>query len=544
MKPAIDDVFMKKDMTMLMLIPLAIIALFCMKAIFEFSYEYIIGSVGNRIVNDFRNILFNHIQRLSVSFFIKNPTGELMSRVTNDVSLVQRSATTGIIDFFKELSAMCGLVVVLFSQDVLLAAIAMLIMPWALIPFFRFGKKTHTYSARGQQKIGRLATLMHETISGCRIVKAFGMEGYENSRFDDENHRVMKIYNKRIRVRAMTGPMMELIGGTAGAAVIVYGGLQVLRGGLTPGQFFAFITALFLLYSPVRAISEAYQNIQEGLAAARRVFDVLDRQPEIVEKPDAPSLPSGPGMVCFCDVDFAYDSEPVLQGINLNVQPGEVIAIVGMTGSGKTSLVNLLPRFFDVTAGALTINGFDVRDVSLCSLRSHIALVSQQPYLFNASVYDNICYGSPGRDKAAIIDAARKAHALNFVEQLPEGFDTILGEHGNRLSGGQRQRIAIARAILKDAPILILDEATAALDVQIEKQIQQSLDLLISTRTAFIISHRLSTIRNADRIIVLQAGHIVEQGSHDELYGRGGEYTKLYSVFLQDDASPDGEQSA
>ncbi|MBM4311783.1 MAG: ABC transporter ATP-binding protein [Deltaproteobacteria bacterium] len=544
MKPAIDEVFMKKDLTMLMLIPLAIIALFSVKAVCEFSYEYLLGAAGNGIINDIRVRLFSHIQSLSVSFFIQNPTGELMSRVTNDVSLVQRSATTAVIDFFKEISAMCGLIFVLFSQDVLLAALAMLIMPWTLIPFFRFGKKTHTYSTRGQEKIGRLATLIHETVSGCRIVKAFGMEGYENSRFDDENYRVMKIYNKRIRIKAMTAPVMEMIGGTAGAAVIVYGGMQVVRGALTPGQFFSFITALFLLYSPVRTISEAWQEIQEGLAAARRVFDVLDRQPEIIEKPGAPDLPSSAGLVCFTNVDFAYAAEPVLKDINLTVQPGEVIAIVGMTGSGKTSLVNLLPRFFDVTAGSLTINGMDVRDASLCSLRTHIALVSQQPYLFNASVHDNICYGCPGRDRTAVIDAARKAQALDFIEQLPEGFDTPLGERGNRLSGGQRQRVAIARAILKDAPILILDEATASLDVEIEKQIQQSLDLLIRTRTAFIISHRLSTIRNADRIIVLQHGRIVEQGPHDELYARGGEYTKLYSVFLQDDSRSNGEQSA
>lgn len=544
MKPAIDEVFMKKDLTMLMLIPLAIIALFSVKAVCEFSYEYLLGAAGNGIINDIRVMLFSHIQSLSVSFFIQNPTGELMSRVTNDVSLVQRSATTAVIDFFKEISAMCGLIFVLFSQDVLLAALAMLIMPWALIPFFRFGKKTHTYSTRGQEKIGRLATLIHETISGCRIVKAFGMEDYENSRFDDENRRVMKIYNKRIRIKAMTAPVMEMIGGTAGAAVIVYGGMQVVRGALTPGQFFSFMTALFLLYGPVRTISEAWQEIQEGLAAARRVFDVLDRQPEIIEKPGAPDLPSSAGLVCFTNVDFAYAAEPVLKDINLTVQPGEVIAIVGMTGSGKTSLVNLLPRFFDVTAGSLTINGCDVRDVSLCSLRSHVALVSQQPYLFNASVHDNICYGCPGRDRDAVIEAARKAQALDFIEQLPDGFDTPLGEHGNRLSGGQRQRVAIARAILKDAPILVLDEATASLDVEIEKQIQKSLELLIRTRTAFIISHRLSTIRNADRIIVLQHGRIVEQGPHDELYARGGEYTKLYSVFLQDDSRSNGEQSA
>jgi subfamily B ATP-binding cassette protein MsbA len=544
MKPAIDDVFIKKDMEVLMLIPLGIIALFGLRAVFEFSYEYLIGSAGSRIINDLRNTLFHHMQSLSVSFFIKNPTGALISRVTNDISLMQQSVTKGVIDFFKQLATLGGLIVVLFSQDLLLAGIAMLVMPWALIPFLRFGKKTHDYSTRGQKKIGQLATLVHETISGCRIVKAFGMEDYENSRFEKENRRVMQIYNKRIKVRAMTGPIMELIGGTAGAAVIVYGGLQVLRGTLTPGEFFAFMTALFLLYGPTRAMSETYQNIQEGLAAARRVFEVIDQQPEVIEKPGAAALPSGAGEVCFDNVDFAYGTEPVLKGINLTVQPGEVIAIVGMTGSGKTSLVNLLPRFFDVSAGALTINGRDVRDVTLCSLRSHISLVSQNPYLFNANVHDNISYGSLEQGREAVIEAARKASALDFIEQLPEGFDTELGEHGNRLSGGQRQRIAIARAILKDAPILILDEATASLDVQLEQQIQQSLDQLIRTRTAFIISHRLSTIRNADRIIVLQAGRIVEQGPHDELYGRGGEYTKLYSVFLQDDSRRNGEQSA
>ena len=544
MKPAIDDVFIKKDMTILTLIPLAIIALFSIRAIFEFSYEYLIGEAGSRIINDFRNILFEHVQNLSVSFFIKNPTGELMSRVTNDVNLLERAAAKGFIDFLQETTTLCGLTFVLFTQDLLLAGIAMLVMPWALIPFLRFGKKTHTYSTRGQEKVGRLATLIHETISGCRIVKAFGMEAYENSRFDAENFRIMKLYNKRIKIRAKTGPTMELIGGMAGAAVIVYGGLRVLSGGLTPGQFFAFMTALFLLYGPIRRSSDAWQDIQEGLAAARRVFDVLDQQPEIAEKSSAPALPSSRGEICFNNVDFAYNTEPVLKGINLTVKPGEVIALVGMTGSGKTSLVNLLPRFFDVSAGSLTINGCDVRDVSLCSLRAHIALVSQNPYLFNASVHENISYGSPGQSREAVIEAARKASALEFIEQLPDGFNTSVGEHGNRLSGGQRQRIAIARAILKDAPILILDEATASLDVQLEQQIQKSLELLISARTAFIISHRLSTIRNANRIIVLKAGRIVEQGPHDELFSLGGEYTKLYSVFLQDDSRRNGEQSA
>jgi len=544
MKPAIDEVFMKKDMDMLLLVPLAIISLFCLKGLFEFSYHYLIGKAGNRIINNFRNLLFNHIQTLSISFFIKNPTGELMSRVTNDVTLMQRAVTKGVIDFFKETAGLLGLTFVLFSQDIFLAGIAMLVMPWALIPFLRFGKKTHKYSKKGQEKIGQLATLVHETITGCRIVKAFGMEKYENERFDAENYRVMKIYDKRIRVKAMTGPIMELIGGIAGAAVIMYGGLQVLKGTLTPGQFFAFITALFLLYGPIRAISEAYQEIQDGLAATGRVFGVLDQAPEIIEKPDAPDLPSAVGEICFNNVSFSYTTEPVLTEINLRVQPGEVIAIVGMTGSGKTSLVNLLPRFFDASSGSLTINEYNVQDVTLRSLRSHIAFVSQNPYLFNASVYENIIYGCHGQSREAVTEAARKAFALDFIEQLPEGFDTVLGEHGNRLSGGQRQRIAIARAILKDAPILILDEATAALDVQIEQKIQQSLEQLIRSRTAFIISHRLSTIRNADRIIVLQTGRIVEQGPHDELYSRDGEYTKLYSVFLQDDSKQNREQNA
>jgi len=544
MKPAIDEVFMKKNMGVLVLIPLVILVLFTIKALFEFSYEYLVGTAGTRVITNFRNILYNHVQGLSISFFIKNPTGELMSRVTNDVTLMQSAVTKGVIDFFKHLASLVGLVVVLFMQDLILACIAMLVMPWALIPFFRFGKKTHTYSKHSQKKIGHLATLIHETISGCRIVKAFGMESYENSRFDAENHRVMKIYNKRIKVKAMTGPIMELIGGTAGAAVIVYGGLQVLRGALTPGAFFAFMTALFLLYGPVRQISAAYQNIQNGLAASQRVFKVLDQKSEIVEKQGAPDLPAPPGIICFNNVNFSYGTEPVLTEVNLTIQPGEVIALVGMTGSGKTSLVNLLPRFFDVDSGSLTMSGHDVRDVTLRSLRLQIALVSQHPYLFNASVHDNICYGCLGESRVAVIEAARKASALDFIEQLPEGFDTSVGEHGNRLSGGQRQRIAIARAILKDAPILILDEATASLDVQIEQQIQQSLEQLIRTRTAFIISHRLSTIRNADRIIVLQAGRIVEQGSHDELYGHGGEYTKLYSIFLQDDSRREGEENA
>jgi subfamily B ATP-binding cassette protein MsbA len=533
-KPALDDIFFKKNLTMLRLVPLGIILIYTVRGVFDYSHAYFMGYVGNRIIADIREKVYVHLQTLSLSYFAKNPTGVLMTRITNDVNILQASISKVIISFFKDLFTIAGLVGVLFYQDWKLACIAFLIMPWVSIPIQRFGKKSRRFSTRGQEKVGKIATLLHETIIGCRIVKAFGMEDYEAQRFSEENYRFFKIRLRQLRVRAISSPLMEFIGGIAGAAVVFYGGYSVINGVSTPGTFFSFVTALLLLYEPVRDISTSYQDIQEGLAGAVRVFQVLDSVPEIQDTPGARSLPPVAGAVSFRGVSFGYDQHLVLHDIGLEVQPGEIIAIVGTTGAGKTSLVNLIPRFYDVTAGAIVIDGYDVRDVTLHSLRSQIALVSQQTILFNDTVRENIAFGNPDPPQDKILEAARAAYADEFIAALAEGYDTIIGEAGVKLSGGQRQRLAIARALFKNAPILILDEATSALDSKSEEEVQQALENLMKNRTTFIVAHRLSTIRKAHRIVVLAHGRIVEQGTHDELFSRGGEYQKLYAHYFQE----------
>jgi subfamily B ATP-binding cassette protein MsbA len=533
-KPALDDIFFKKDLAMLRVIPLALIGLYLVRGIFDYTHMYLMGYVGNRIIADIRDQLYFHLQTLSLSFFAKNPTGVLMARITNDVNMLQTSISNVIISFFKDIFTILGLVAVLFYQDWKLACVAFLILPWALIPIRRFGIKSRKFSTKGQEKVGKIATLLHESITGCRIVKAFGMEDYEARRFSDENYRLFNIRLRRLRIRALSSPIMELIGGCAGAAIVFYGGYNVVQGYQSPGTFFSFITALLLLYDPVRSLSTAYQDIQEGLAAAVRVFQVFDATPEVQEKKDAVALPPVSGSVCFKHVDFGYDRHLVLHDINLDITAGEIIAIVGMTGSGKTSLVNLIPRFYDVTAGRILIDGHDIKDVTLRSLRSQISLVSQQTILFNDSVRNNIAYGNTEPPEKKIVEAAQAAHAHQFIEELPQRYDTLIGEAGVKLSGGQRQRLAIARALFKNAPILILDEATSSLDSKSEEEIQLALENLMQNRTTLIVAHRLSTIRKAHRIMVLSQGRIVEQGTHDELFSRDGEYRKLYSYYFQE----------
>jgi len=461
-----------------------------------------------------------------------------MSRITNDVGALQGAVSDAVTSMFKDTFSLIGLVFVIFYRDWKLAAIAMFIFPLIIYPIAKFGKKMRSLATRSQITMGALSTLLHETISGTRIVKAFGMEDYENKRFSEENERFFRLNIKAVSINAASSPFMEFLGGIGIAVIVFYGGLQVIKGGATPGTFFSFLAALILLYEPVKRLTNVNNTIQQGIAGAERVFSIIDVEPEIRNSEQAVPLPRISRGIDVENVTFRYEETAVLKNINLSIKSGEVVAFVGMSGGGKTTLVNLIPRFYDVSAGRLLIDGHDVRDVTIESLRGQIAMVTQQTILFNDTVKNNIAYGDIQRSEEEIIQAARAAYAHDFIMQLPLGYDTIIGEQGTKLSGGERQRISIARAILKDAPILILDEATSSLDTEAEIEVQKALDNLMAGRTTLVIAHRLSTIRNADRIIVLVNGKIVEEGTHEYLLDRRSEYFKLYQMqFSEDDAS-------
>ena len=531
----LGDLLLKKDMEMLLLLPIAIILLFLLKGAFDYGQAYLMNFVGLRVVADIRERLYDHLQNLSLSFFTRTPTGILISRITNDVNLVQGSVSNAITGLIKDSVTILGLTAVVFYRDWKLGLIAFIIFPIAIIPIKEFGKRLRKFSRKGLQRMGSLTTFLHETITGNRIVKAFTMEEYEKRRFAEENERYFKIFLKRVKIRALSHPLMELLGGIGIAVIIWVGGYSVVRGDVTPGTFFSFMTALLMLYAPVRNLNKVNLEVQEGLAAAARIFELLDTVVEVSEEKDALSLPPISKGIEFKEVTFKYDSAPVLKAISLHVRAGEIIAIVGMSGAGKTSLVNLLLRFYDVEEGRIMIDGFDIRKVTLKSLREQIGLVTQQTILFNDTVRNNIAYGSLLRSDQEIIEAAKAANAHGFIQRFPQGYDTVIGEGGVKLSGGERQRISIARALLKNAPILILDEATSSLDSDSETEVQMAMDSLMRGRTVFVIAHRLSTIRNAHRIIVLSDGGIVEEGTHEALMAFNGEYRRLYDLQFRDD---------
>jgi subfamily B ATP-binding cassette protein MsbA len=533
-QPALDDVFLKKDERMLSFLPIAIVLLFLLKGIFDYGQSYLMNFVGLRIIADMREKLYNHLQSLSLSFFSKTPTGLLISRITNDVNLIQASVSNAITGLFKDVFTILGLIGIVFYRNWKLALIALLVFPLALIPIKEFGKRLRKFSRKSQVRMGSLTSFLHETIMGNRIVKAFNMEEYEKRRFAEENEQFFRTILKRVRIRALSNPLMEGIGGVGVALIIWIGGYSVLRGELTPGAFFSFLAALLLLYNPIKNLNRVNLEIQDGLAAATRVFELLDTLPEVRDSRDAILLPPISSDIDFKGVHFRYDGDPVLKDVSLSVKVGEVIAFVGMSGAGKTSLVNLLPRFYDVEKGQILIDGIEIRKVTVKSLRDQIGLVTQQTILFNDTARNNIAYGSLERSDQEIIEAARAANAHDFILRLPEGYSTIIGEQGVKLSGGERQRISIARALLKNAPILILDEATSSLDSDSEAEVQKALERLMKGRTVFVIAHRLSTIRNAHRIIVLSEGRIVEEGTHDALMAHGGEYRRLYEIQFRD----------
>jgi subfamily B ATP-binding cassette protein MsbA len=413
----------------------------------------------------------------------------------------------------------------------------MVVFPATIYPISRFGRKIRKVTTSTQITMGTLSSLLQETISGTRIVKAFSMEKYENKRFATENERLFKLNMKTVSVQALAPPVMDFLGSLGIAAVVFYGGYSVLHGNSTPGTFSSFLAAALMLYEPVKRLTNVNNTINQGVAGAERVFSIIDRIPDIEDKPDATVLPPISNSIHLENVSFSYEATPVLKNINLTIKAGEVVAFVGMSGGGKTSLVNLIPRFYDVSAGRVMIDGHDIRDVTLPSLRGQIAIVTQQTILFNDSVKSNIAYGDIQRTEEEIYNAARAANAHDFIMKLPQGYDSNIGELGTKLSGGEKQRISIARALLKNAPILILDEATSSLDTEAEIEVQEALDNLMKGRTTLVIAHRLSTIRNADRIIALVKGEIVEEGNHETLMAKKGEYYRLYNLQFKDEGN-------
>jgi subfamily B ATP-binding cassette protein MsbA len=529
-----DDVFTNKNEDVLRVLPFVIIGVFLLRGLVSFGSTYLTEYVGQRIVADIRTELNNHIQHLSLSFFNRTPTGTIVSRVTNDVALVRAALVDAVAAVLKDASSLVVLVAVAFYQDWLLSLIAFVVFPASVLPIIRLSKRLRSFARRGQVSMGNLTMLLQETIQGNRVVKAFGMEPYEKQRFDAENHLLFRLYMKGTRIRAFTNPMMEILAAFGIAGVVWYGGYSVIEGGRTQGAFLAFLTALFMLYEPFKGLAKTNTAIQQALGAAERIVELLDTPSDVQERPDARELVGMRDAIRFEKVGFRYDQEWVLRDIDLQIRRGEVVALVGMSGGGKSTLADLIPRFYDVCEGRITIDGIDIRDLTLASLRQQLAVVTQHTFLFNDTVRNNIAYGDVRTDMRAIEAAARAAHAHDFIEQLPQGYDTVIGELGIKLSGGQRQRLAIARALLKNAPILILDEATSALDNESERLVQLALERLMENRTTLVIAHRLSTVRRADRIIVLVRGRIVEQGTHEELLALGAEYRKLYDLQFQD----------
>ena len=529
-KPAIDEIFLKKDSTMLAVIPFALILAFLLKGSFDYGQEYLMGYVGNRVVTDIRDALYRHTQHLSLAFFHQITTGMLMSRIANDIGVLQRSVSDSIAKVMMNCFLIIGLTGVAFYQNWRLACVCFLILPWVMIPITRFGKKSKRYSRRSQEKIGHISTFLTETISGNRIVKAFCMENYENARFADENNRLFRIKIKTLKVSALSSPVIQSVGGLMAAATIYYGGSGVISGAITTGQFFSFIAALGMLYKPVQSMNKVNQQIQEGMAAAVRVFAIFDTVPDIADAPGATPMPLIQEALEFREVSFRYEEKPVLRDVSFRVNAGKTVAIVGPSGAGKTTIANLILRFYDVVSGGVFIDGADIRERTIKSVRDQMAIVTQDTILFNDTVLNNIAYGSHDKSEQQIIDAARAAFAHDFIEHLPQGYQTIIGEQGARLSGGQRQKIAIARAILKGAPILILDEATSSLDSRSEKELQGALENLMQGKTTIMIAHRLSTVRNAHRIIVMSDGTIAEEGSHEELLQHKGIYYSMYTI--------------
>ena len=532
LKPVLDEALTGTSTELIYLIPALIIALYIIKGAAYFGQAYTMGYIGQRVIFDLRNLLYERLTDQSLAFFSHRKTGELLARLSYDVTLVQSAVSTAVTALMRDSISIVFLLAVVFIQDWLLALIAMLVFPAIIYPIARFGRKMRHATMDGQASMGDLTSLLEETVGGIRVVKAFGMEEYERGRFRKFTGDFLEHQLKVFKVHALSFPIMELLAGFGIAGVLLYGGLRVSSGETTAGTLVSFLAAVIMLYEPVKRLSRANNEIQQGLAASERIFEVLDEPVAVQDSKQAQEMKPFAQSIRFENLQLIYPGaeKPVLDEVDFTVHAGEVVALVGRSGAGKTSLVNMVARFIDASHGHVLIDGLDVRDLTQQSLRSQIALVTQEIILFNDTILNNIAYGHDEIDLERVEQVARAANAHEFIEKLPEGYNTIVGERGAILSGGQRQRLSLARALLKDAPILILDEATSALDTESERLVQQAIDRLMQGRTVMVIAHRLSTIRHADRIVVLDQGRLVQMGSHDELLTEGGIYAELYHL--------------
>ncbi len=530
-KDFLDKIFIAKNDFYLYSLTIILVLVFGIKGLFYYTYHFLLEKVGLSVIMDYRAKIFEHIHIQPLSFFHNHPTGTLISRIISDVTLMQQAVSSALVGILRDFFSVVVLMGVVFYLNWKLALFSFLVLPVAAYPIIKFSKIFRRLSTRSQEETAQVSNMLYETITGNRIVKAFNMEQHENNRYNKQLNTLFEVTVKDAKFRCVQHPLMEFIGGIAIAMFIWFGGKLVINGVMTVGEFFALMTSLVVAYDPVKRIGKVNSTVQQGLAAATRVFAIMDIVPAISDKAGAAVLPPFENSIEFKGVGFHYeDGTEALTDINLQVPNGQTLAIVGPSGGGKTTLTNLIPRFLEVSKGAIEIDGCDIRQVTMRSLRDQIAMVTQQTILFNDTVRNNIAYGSLDRSETDLIKAAEAAHALNFIKELPRGFETIIGEGGARLSGGERQRISIARALLKNAPILILDEATSALDTESEREVQSALENLMKNRTTFVIAHRLSTIKNADRIIVVKNGRIVEDGTHDELLSLHGEYELLYNM--------------
>ena len=530
-KPIIDNVLPNQQEVGF--IAWAIVGVYFLKGIGSYVSSYLMADVGQRVVMDLRNTLYRHILDQSAGFFAHGATGRLLSRINNDVGQVQQVVSETAGDLARESLALIGCAALLFYYDARLAIVCLTCAPLIVYPLLKLGQRVRRTTHRSQEALEQLSHLGTEAFTGHRIVKAFATEAKEADRFSRAGYHLFRTNMRVTAALSILPPLMELIGGFGMAAALWYGSREIALGRLTPGGFSLFMGALLLMYGPAKKLSRVNANLQQAIAASERIFEMLDIHTEVTERPTALPLPPFQNAIEFRDVGFGYEEgvSRILRGVSFSVRAGQMVAIVGRSGAGKTTLVNLLPRFYDVSAGGILIDGADIRDVTLASLRRQIGIVTQETVLFDDTIANNIAYGATGATRQEIEGAARAAHAHDFVLTLPQGYETLIGERGQRLSGGQRQRIAIARALLKNAPILVLDEATSALDSESELLVQEALTNLMLNRTSFVIAHRLSTIQRADAIIVLERGRVVEIGRHDELLCQpSGTYAALYRM--------------